>query len=71
MDGEPDLDRTVRFVFVGIGIGFLSLSAFLIRHLGPAAADAEGPVGGAAIAIVLAAGFGLFFLVSGVKGTVE
>lgn len=65
------LDRSVRVIFVGIGVGFLLVSAFLAVRLGPAAAESEGPVGGAAIAIVLAAGFGLFFLVSALNGTVE
>ena len=65
------LDRSVRIAFAAIGTVFISVSAFLAVRLGPAAADAEGPVGGAAIAIVLAAGFGLFFLVSAAKGTVE
>jgi hypothetical protein len=65
------LERSVRIAFVAIGTGFLAVSAFLALNLGPAAADSEGPVGGAVVAIVLAAGFGLFFLVSGVKGTVE
>ncbi len=65
------LDRSVRVIFAGIGTGFLLVSAFLAVRLGPAAAESEGPVGGAAIAIVLAAGFGLFFLVSAVRGTVE
>jgi len=65
------LDRSVRIAFAAIGLAFITLSGFLAVRLGPAAADAEGPVGGAAIAIVLAAGFGLFFLVSAVKGTVE
>ncbi|MFO7926985.1 MAG: hypothetical protein ACQET5_08725 [Halobacteriota archaeon] len=65
------LDRSSRVAFVAIGMGFIALSAFLAVRLGPAAAESEGPVGGAAIAIVVSAGFGLFFLVSGIKGTVE
>ncbi len=65
------LDRSVRIVFASIGLGFIAVGGFLAVRLGPAAADAEGPVGGAAIAVVLAVGFGLFFLVSAIKGTVE
>ncbi|MDR9382274.1 MAG: hypothetical protein RI560_11485 [Natronomonas sp.] len=65
------LGRSVRIAFVATGAGFLAVSAFLAVRLGPAAAASGGPVGGAAIAIVVSAGFGLFFLVSGIKGTVE
>lgn len=71
MGGDADLDRTVRIAFVAIGCVFLSLAAFLVVRLGPAAAGSDGPVGGAAIAVLIAAGFGLFFVVSGLKGTVE
>lgn len=71
MDDDADLDRTVRIAFVAIGCVFLSLAGFLLVWLGPVAAESDGPVGGAAIAILIAAGFGLFFVVSGLKGTVE
>lgn len=63
-------DRSVRVIFAGIGLGFLSVGVFLAARLGLAAAESKGPVGSAAIAIVLAAGFGLFF-VSASEGTVE
>lgn len=64
-------DRAVRVAFVAIGSSFLALAVFLAARLAPAAADSDGPVGGAAIAVVIAAGFGVFFLISGLKGTVE
>ena len=71
MGEVPDLAPAVRVAFVGIGSGFLALAGALLVRLGPAAADSDGPVGGAAIAILIAAGFGLFFVVSGLRGTVE
>lgn len=54
------LDRSVRVIFAEIGVRSLSVGVFLAVRLGLAAAESEGPVGGAAITIVLAAGFGLF-----------